>query len=108
MTYRLTNRQNCPPNGFIVRVKGLVPKVERTYWSFYEAVNFYQKFSMANPQLGLPQEWTDCETVVDEQNARRVARMPGASSYVVEVDTLPNQFAKVSTAPSVKKCCGMR
>jgi hypothetical protein len=106
MAYRLKNRNECPPNGFIVRIP--IVDVERQFWDFGSAVSFYVNFAEANPQLGLTTSRPEAEVVVDQQNAYRVSFIAGAESYVVQVAGDMMQQAKTSPAPSTKKCCGMK
>ena len=106
MYYRLKDRTVCPPNGFICRIP--VVNVEARTWDFNSAVDWYVKFAAANPTLGLTADRDAAAVIVDQQNARRVARIPGASSYIVQVEGEMLPAAKTSTAPSVKSCCGLK
>ena len=108
MKYRLKNRQTVPPNGFIVRFRKL--KAEQQYWSFNAAVSGYIEVANANPKLGLPTDAGVVADIVDEQNAARVALIPGAVSYIVQVDGRPvPENVNVNLRADVKAgktCCG--
>ena len=108
MYYRLTDRTVTPPNGFIVRLKAGNERVERQWWDFVSAVRGFIQIAAANPSLGLPTNPEQAAQIVDVQNAERVARMAGASSYVVAVAGDLPVLARTSVAPNVKTCCGAK
>ena len=55
MAMRLKSRTECPPGGFIVTLSQLPPKDrDRTFWSFAEAVGWFQGVARDNPRLNLP------------------------------------------------------
>ena len=97
-----------PPNGFILRFRKL--KAEQQFWSFTAAVAGYTSVAVANPRLGLPTDPVTVGNIVDEQNAARVALIPGASSYVVQVEGDPvPQNVNVNLQADTKigkTCCG--
>jgi hypothetical protein len=108
MTFRLKNRHECPPNGFIVRVKQL--DVERQFWSFGEAVHFYSRLAESNPQLGLPSDLNKAAELIDEMNATRCASIPNADHFYTSIDHIPSAplATDVSMAPTMKQCCGRK
>lgn len=106
MYYKLASRTTTPPAGFIIRIRRL--KYEKQYWDFNSAVNGYVQIASANPGLGLSTEWSAVAEIVDIQNAARVARIAGASGYVVQVEGSVPEEAICSTRPGLKKCCGLK
>jgi hypothetical protein len=106
MYYRLADRTQCVPNGFIVRIKQV--RAEARFWDFNSAVNWYVNFAQANPNLGLPTDWNEAAVVVDLQNAARVAAMWGTAAYVVAMEGDAPIAVNASLAPSVKTCCGAK
>lgn len=106
MLFKLKDRSVMPPNGIIVRIKKA--KLEKQFWDFNQAVQWYVGFSSANPQLGLTTDPSTAAEIIDQQNAARVARIDGAGEYVRQVDGAVIQEAIASTAPAPKTCCGAK
>lgn len=80
MSLHLKSRTQSPPGGFIVKI-GKLP--EQQFWSFSEAVAWYQNIARANPALKLSTDPHAVASIVDQQNALRVSNIPGASSYLI-------------------------
>ena len=105
MTFRLKNRHECPPNGFIVRVKEI--DIERQFWSFSEAVKFFVNLAESNPQLKLPTSPAVAAEIVDEMNAKRCSAISNAEHFYTQMQGEPMKLASdVSSAPAMKQCCG--
>ena len=105
MKFRLKNRYTTPPNGYILRMRK--QKTELQFWDFNSAVQAYQKVAMANPRLGLPSDANIVATIVDEQNAARVALIPGGMAYVQEIEGDPlSENVGVNPRADIKRCCG--
>ena len=82
MSIRLKSRNQCPPSGFIVTIPVL--KATKTFWSFTEAVAWYQGVAMANPQLKLPTNQVIIGDLIDQQNALRCAGIRGGDEYITQ------------------------
>jgi hypothetical protein len=82
MAVRLKSRTECPPSGFIVTIPSI--NQTRQFWSFREAVDWYEGIARANPQLGLPTDPAKIANFIDQQNALRVLAIPGAEIYVMQ------------------------
>lgn len=83
----LRNRTNAPPGGFWVTIPQA--NFNQQFWDFDSAVNAVVKLMASNPALAskhpeLPRGKMDAEAFVDNQNALRVAAIPGAKPYVME------------------------
>ena len=82
MAVRLKSRTECPPSGFIVTIPSI--NQTRQFWSFREAVDWYEGIARANPQLGLLTDPAKIANFIDQQNALRVLAIPGAEIYVMQ------------------------
>jgi len=106
MYYKFKNRNDTPPNGWIVRIKKI--KSESRFWDFNSAVNWYVEFAAANPSLGLTTDRSIAADIIDQMNAARVARIVGGDNYVILSEGSVLESAIASTAPTVKTCCGAK
>jgi hypothetical protein len=79
MSLHLKSRTQCPPGGFIVTI-GKLP--EQQFWSFSEAVAWYQNIARANPAMKLLTDPAAVASFIDQQNAIRVSLIPGAAAYL--------------------------
>lgn len=82
MAIRLKNRSECPPGGFIVTISKL--STSRQFWSFSDALAWFDGVARANPQAGLPTNPTVQADFIDQQNALRCLTFQGGDSYISE------------------------
>ncbi len=99
MAVRLKSRTECPPGGFIVTIASINQTKE--FWSFRDAVLWYHGIATANPRLGLKTDPNLIGDFIDQQNALRVASIPGAESYLVQKGG-PAQFAETKKVTLLK------
>jgi hypothetical protein len=81
MAVRLKSRTECPPGGFVVTIAPV--KQTKQFWSFNEAVTWFQGIAVSNPHLGLATDPVAIGNFIDQQNALRVLGIPGADVYVL-------------------------
>jgi hypothetical protein len=86
MSFKLKNRRNSVPNGFLYRqaITGWQnwDVAPNSVWDFHLLCRELQKHRLANPKYRLATDMTAIENEVDRVNAIRVAALPGAESYV--------------------------
>lgn len=88
MALRLKKRHECPPNGFQYTQPETGWHLET--WDFNFLCMEVQKHRRANPKFKLPTDMPTIEAQVDNQNAMRVAKIPGAAEvYLMEGDFSP-------------------
>ncbi len=95
MSYKLKNRRNSIPNGFLYRQaltgwendKVCPPSV----WDFYLLCSELQKHRISNPRFKLNTDLTAIQNEVDAKNAERIAALPNSESYVIS-DAAPPSF----------------
>lgn len=89
---RLKNRQQSPPGGFLFeqsKTGWQNWKVDPpTQWDFFGLCRALQQHRLANQQFKFSTDMAAIEQEVDYANALRVARIPGADTYVIN-DQMP-------------------
>jgi hypothetical protein len=102
MAVRLKSRTECPPGGFLVTIAPLKQKEPKQFWSFREAVNWFQEIAIANPRFGLATDPVAIGNFIDQQNALRVLGIRGADVYVVQKGG-PGHFMETKKGASLLK-----
>lgn len=83
---RLRDRSTCPPNGFVFEEQdGWESRKEdpESRWDFKRLCKSVLNHRLQNPDLGLSVIPKEIAEEVDQQQAQRVANIPGGSDFVV-------------------------
>lgn len=104
---RLKNRRQSPPNGFLYtqRETGWQNwKVEpASQWDFYLCARAIQAHRKANPSFRLNTSLPAIEEELDVVTSARVAAIPGAESYLMDVGSAQPSFHQAPTATLVSQ-----
>lgn len=104
---RLKNRRQSPPNGFLYtqRETGWQNwKVEpASQWDFYLCARAIQAHRKANPSFRLNTSLPAIEEELDVVTSARVAAIPGAESYLMDVGGASPSFQPAPNQPTLAK-----